>query len=166
MHEGQLRAGGARELEQLQPYELTLDKFLAHAAKWHPQGQVVTGGGVGGPVARIDYAALRERSTLLSGAFIACRWAGGGGTSGALGIHMRGITFPAGRYFSGHRRSKSAQVVVGIIGGLRLCLVKTPLDKAAMPTGPLLLLPFVDLAPFVEAVEPDPAILVHRFRSA
>jgi len=71
MHEGQLRAGGARELEQLQPYELTLDKFLAHAAKWHPQGQVVTGGGVGGPVARIDYAALRERSTLLSGAFAA-----------------------------------------------------------------------------------------------
>jgi acyl-CoA synthetase (AMP-forming)/AMP-acid ligase II len=69
MHEGQLRSGDAQELGGLQPYELTLDKFIAHAAKWHPLGQVVTGGGAGGPVARIDYPALQERSNLLSGAF-------------------------------------------------------------------------------------------------
>ncbi|MDG2535865.1 AMP-binding protein [Sphingomonas sp. HITSZ_GF] len=71
MHEGQLRTSDAQELGGLQPYELTLDKFIAHAAKWHPRGEVVTGGGAGGPVARIDYAALRERSNLLSGAFAA-----------------------------------------------------------------------------------------------
>src|SRR6218665_1280258 len=71
MHEGQLRTGDAQELGGLQPYELTLDKFIAHAAKWHPQGQVVTGGGAGGTVARVDYPALRERANLLSGAFAA-----------------------------------------------------------------------------------------------
>ena len=27
----------------MQPYTLTLDKFLEHAAKWHPHRQVVTG---------------------------------------------------------------------------------------------------------------------------
>ncbi|MEG3124118.1 AMP-binding protein [Sphingomonas sp. GB1N7] len=55
----------------MQPYALTLDKFIDHAAKWHPQTEVVTGGGAGAPVGRVDYAALRERSKLLSGAFAA-----------------------------------------------------------------------------------------------
>ena len=26
----------------MQPYALTLDKFLEHAAKWHPSAEVVT----------------------------------------------------------------------------------------------------------------------------
>ncbi|MBQ1500518.1 MAG: AMP-binding protein [Sphingomonas sp.] len=68
MHEGRPWAGDVRELGGLQPYELTLDKFLAHAAKWHPRGQVVTGGGLGGPVVRAEYPALRERANCLSGA--------------------------------------------------------------------------------------------------
>ncbi|MEP9360230.1 AMP-binding protein [Sphingomonas sp. KR3-1] len=72
MHEGQLRTQDAEEdMGDLQPYELTLDKFIAHAAKWHPRGQVVTGGGAGGPVARIDYAGLHARANRLSGAFAA-----------------------------------------------------------------------------------------------
>ncbi|WP_315762336.1 AMP-binding protein [Sphingomonas sp. Y38-1Y] len=50
------------------PYELTLDKFIRHAAKWHPAGQVVTGGGAGTSPQRIGYAALCERSQRLSGA--------------------------------------------------------------------------------------------------
>ena len=50
----------------MQPYALTLDKFLDHAAKWHPTAEVVTGGD---HPSRISYAALRETSNHLSGAF-------------------------------------------------------------------------------------------------
>lgn len=50
-----------------QPYTLTLDKFLTHAAKWHGRREVVTGAAP----ARADYAALAERSNRLSGAFAA-----------------------------------------------------------------------------------------------
>ncbi|MES3154888.1 AMP-binding protein [Sphingomonas faeni] len=53
----------------MQPYTLTLDKFIDHAAKWHGSTEVVTGGEGGG--ARIGYAALRERANRLSGAFAA-----------------------------------------------------------------------------------------------
>jgi len=48
----------------MQPYALTIDKFLDHAAKWWGNREVVTAGG-----GRIGYAALRERSNRLSGAF-------------------------------------------------------------------------------------------------
>ncbi|ALH82856.1 AMP-binding protein [Sphingopyxis macrogoltabida] len=48
-----------------QPYALTLDKFLRHAAKWHGSREVVTGSAP----ARTDYATLAERSNRLSGAF-------------------------------------------------------------------------------------------------
>jgi len=51
----------------MQPYALTLDRFIDHAARWHGATEVVTGGH-GGAGARIGYAALRERSKLLSGA--------------------------------------------------------------------------------------------------
>lgn len=50
----------------MQPYALTLDRFINHAAKWHGDAEVVTGGD--GTSARIGYAALRERSNRLSGA--------------------------------------------------------------------------------------------------
>ncbi|WNO53752.1 AMP-binding protein [Stakelama saccharophila] len=50
----------------IQPYGLTLDRFIDHAAKWHGATEVVTGGA--GASARISYAALRERSRRLSGA--------------------------------------------------------------------------------------------------
>ena len=50
----------------MQPYALTLDKFLDHAAKWHGGVEVVTAGG-----ARIDYAALRDRASRMSGALMA-----------------------------------------------------------------------------------------------
>lgn len=53
------------------PYELTLDKFVSHAAKWHSAAQVVTGGGAGAPSQRIDYAGLHDRSSQLSGALLA-----------------------------------------------------------------------------------------------
>lgn len=54
-----------------QSYELSLDKFIDHAAKWHPRAEVVTSAGAGRPSARIDYAALRARSNRLSGALLA-----------------------------------------------------------------------------------------------
>ncbi|WP_083901095.1 AMP-binding protein [Azospirillum sp. B4] len=52
----------------MQPYALTLDRFIDHAAKWHGATEVVTVGG-GGHSGRIGYAALRDRSRRLSGAF-------------------------------------------------------------------------------------------------
>src|SRR4051794_25371339 len=50
----------------MQPYALTLNHFLNHAAKWHGATEVVTALG-----RRIGYAALRERSHRLSGALLA-----------------------------------------------------------------------------------------------
>ena len=50
-----------------QPYALTLDRFIEHAAKWHGHTEVVTGGV--GASERIGYAALRDRANRLSGAF-------------------------------------------------------------------------------------------------
>jgi 3-(methylthio)propionyl---CoA ligase len=49
----------------MQPFALTLDKFLEHAAKWHPKAQVVTRR-QDGNIARIGYADLKERSLRIS----------------------------------------------------------------------------------------------------
>ena len=54
----------------MQSYSLTLDKFLDHAAKWSPQGQVVTGG-ASGVATSIGYADLRSRANRMSGALAA-----------------------------------------------------------------------------------------------
>ena len=50
---------------EMQSYPLTLQKFLEHAATWHPQAQVVTGR-QDGRVDRIGYAALYRRSRSVS----------------------------------------------------------------------------------------------------
>ncbi|MBB5709943.1 AMP-binding protein [Sphingomonas xinjiangensis] len=49
----------------MQDFPLTLDKFLDHAAKWHPQAQVVTGC-EDGASQRIGYAELRTRALAVS----------------------------------------------------------------------------------------------------
>lgn len=49
----------------MQDYPLTLDKFLLHAAKWHPRAQVVSAGGQG--IDRIGYAELADRARGVSG---------------------------------------------------------------------------------------------------
>lgn len=49
----------------MQEFALTLDKFLDHAAKWHPRAQVVTAREQGRSD-RISYADLRERSLRIS----------------------------------------------------------------------------------------------------
>jgi len=49
----------------MQPFALTLDKFLEHAAKWRPRAEVVTAR-EGGGVDRIGYADLRDRSLRVS----------------------------------------------------------------------------------------------------
>lgn len=51
----------------MQPYSLTLDKFLDHAAKWHPHSQVVTASETG-ESGRTDYLALREQAKRVSAA--------------------------------------------------------------------------------------------------
>ncbi len=51
----------------MQPYALTVDKFLEHAAKWSREREIVTAES-GRAVARVDYATLRARSNRLSGA--------------------------------------------------------------------------------------------------
>jgi fatty-acyl-CoA synthase len=52
-------------LGAMQDYPLTLDKFLGHAAKWHPRAEVVTAR-EGGALDRVNYADLRERSLRVS----------------------------------------------------------------------------------------------------
>ena len=49
----------------MQPYALTLDKFLEHAAKWHPDVEVVTGREPG-RTERVTYAELDHRSRRVS----------------------------------------------------------------------------------------------------
>ncbi|MBZ9676335.1 AMP-binding protein [Mesorhizobium sp. ES1-1] len=49
----------------MQPYALTLEKFLQHAARWHPDAQVVTAR-ADGTCDRIGYAALMQRSMKIS----------------------------------------------------------------------------------------------------
>jgi len=49
----------------MQHFGLTLDKFLRHAAKWHPDAQVVTGQ-PDGNACRVGYAALMERAQRVS----------------------------------------------------------------------------------------------------
>src|SRR3546814_13184199 len=54
----------------MQSYGLTLDKFLSHAAKWHPDAEVVSGAADGG-IRRISYAALHDRARGVSVALAA-----------------------------------------------------------------------------------------------
>jgi fatty-acyl-CoA synthase len=54
----------------MQPYGLTIDKFLDHAAKWFRDRQIVEGD-AGQVRRRLSYEALRERSNLMSGALTA-----------------------------------------------------------------------------------------------
>ena len=49
----------------MQDFALTLDKFLTHAAKWHPRAQVVTAR-EGGVSERIGYAELKPRALAIS----------------------------------------------------------------------------------------------------
>jgi acyl-CoA synthetase (AMP-forming)/AMP-acid ligase II len=51
----------------MQPYSLTVDKFLDHAAKWSGSTEIVSAH-AGQPAWRIGFAASRERSNRLSGA--------------------------------------------------------------------------------------------------
>ena len=54
----------------MQPYALTVDKFLDHAAKWFGEREVVEGD-AGHAAARVGYADLRARANRLSGALLA-----------------------------------------------------------------------------------------------
>ncbi|MBX3562775.1 MAG: AMP-binding protein [Sphingomonas sp.] len=51
----------------MQPFALTVDKFLLHAAKWHPRSEVVTARS-DGAIDRITYPALLERARHVSAA--------------------------------------------------------------------------------------------------
>lgn len=50
---------------EMQSYALTLDRFLDHGAKWHPEVEVVTAR-EDGATDRIGYAALKQRSRAAS----------------------------------------------------------------------------------------------------
>ncbi len=56
---------------EMQAFPLTLDRFLDHAAKWHPDAEVVTGRGDAAGAERLGYAQVRRRamraSNLLAG---------------------------------------------------------------------------------------------------
>jgi len=75
---GQVRAPHASSSElagnsvldgMMQGYPLTLDKFLEHAAKWHPRAEVVMSDGENG-VRRISYQEAESRCRRLSAALI------------------------------------------------------------------------------------------------
>ncbi|GAA0627457.1 hypothetical protein GCM10009422_25540 [Brevundimonas kwangchunensis] len=51
----------------MQAWDLTVDKFLVHAARWHPDVEVVSCD-VDGETTRMGYAQVLERSQRLSGA--------------------------------------------------------------------------------------------------
>jgi fatty-acyl-CoA synthase len=58
--------GGVSMIEgSMQEFPLTLNKFLDHAAKWHPRAQVVTRR-EDGRADRVSYAELRSRSLRVS----------------------------------------------------------------------------------------------------
>ena len=54
----------------MQPYALTLDKIIDHAAKWHSRAEVVTAT-EGGARARVDYAGLKANAQRISAALAA-----------------------------------------------------------------------------------------------
>ena len=54
----------------MQPYGLTIDKFLDHAAQWFGDREIIEAD-AGRGVARFTYAELRARSNRMSGALIA-----------------------------------------------------------------------------------------------
>ena len=56
------------DLDPMQDYALTVDRFLDHGAKWHGRARVVTATDNGGAV--IGYAPLRDRANRLSGALL------------------------------------------------------------------------------------------------
>ncbi|RZJ32617.1 MAG: AMP-dependent synthetase [Brevundimonas sp.] len=56
-------------VDGMQPYELTVDKFLTHAARWHGDVEVVSCD-IDGAVSRMGYADLLARSRKLSGALM------------------------------------------------------------------------------------------------
>lgn len=60
----------------IQPYQLTLDKFLDHAAKWYPDVEVVTARDPGA-AERTGYARLRERARRVSSALASLGVCGG-----------------------------------------------------------------------------------------
>ncbi|MDX3884312.1 MAG: AMP-binding protein [Sphingomonas sp.] len=49
----------------MQDYPLTLDKFLDHAAKWHPESEIVTARD-DGTIDRLSYAEVRDRALAVS----------------------------------------------------------------------------------------------------
>ena len=55
--------------DAMQPYALTVDKFLSHAARWHPTTEVVSCD-IEGSSSRMTYAEVLERSRRLSGALL------------------------------------------------------------------------------------------------
>ncbi len=71
----------------MQRYALTLNKFLDHAAKWHPRAVVVTAAG-DGTVERSDYATLRRRARRVS-ALLARRGIGKGDRVATLAWNSR-----------------------------------------------------------------------------
>lgn len=50
----------------MQPFRLTLDKFLDHAASWHPEAEVVSAN-LDGTISRAGYGLIRKRAVVVSG---------------------------------------------------------------------------------------------------
>jgi len=67
MNTHESRAAGA---SLMQPWALTIDKILVHAARWHPRVEIVSRR-ADGSVARSNYVAIERRARQLSAALLA-----------------------------------------------------------------------------------------------
>ncbi len=122
-----------------QPYALTLDKFLDHAAKWHGSTEVVTGSAP----SRIGYAAFRARANRLSGAFA------------ALGLQQGDHLATLGWNTQAHMETWYAAMGVGIVcHTLNPRLTADHLARMIQSAGNRVLAASGGLAPLVEELVP------------
>jgi len=129
-----------------QPYALTLDKFLDHAAKWHGATEVVTGSAP----SRISYADLRARANRLSGAFT------------ALGLRQGDHLATLGWNTQAHMETWYAAMGVGIVcHTLNPRLTADHLAKMIDSAGNRVLAVSGGLAPLVEELIPLCSTIEH-----
>lgn len=125
---------------KMQTYALTLDKFLDHAAKWHPDVEVVTARDGGGRD-RIGYAGLRDRSLRTSDVLA------------SLGVKTGDRVATLGWNSQAH-----VEVWYGIMGMGAVChtlnprLTETQLAAMLVQSGARVLIASGDLAPLARRI--------------
>ncbi len=133
----------------MQPYRLTLNHFLEHAARWHGDACVVTGGN-GGVHPRTPYAQLKARSQALSGALL------------ALGLEHADHLAVMAWNSQAHLECWYGAMSIGIVcHTLNPRLSRTQLADMIRQAGDRVLVVSADLTPLVEQLVPLCPMLEH-----